>query len=880
MKLIGCYVENFGCLHQFDYQFQEGLTTINEMNGWGKSTFAVFIRSMFYGLPKSTKRNLNENERAKYTPWNGGKMGGNLVFEVNGKIYKLERFFEKMEKDDTFVLYDKQTNLLSSDYSSNIGEELFGIDLDAYAKSAYISQDIIEIGTNDSMNAKLGNLLDSDNDINNFDIAIKNLKEAKKKYKMAGRKGTIPEAEQEISKKKIQLEKKESIREALFERMKQRKQIQEEKETIQKELEKVKEEVGKAAKYEANVQKKKHYEEVVTELTEKKEMLRKARLFFKNGVPSEKAIIGCKQAITNLEQRKGEQKSYILTEKEIELIKFYEEKIAEGVFSNETLDSMETRSRDYSEYKIKIENGKLSKEEEEKLAEGEEFFQKGIPTEEELRMYMAHISEIDKQEAEIEIAKKQFAEDINAINIDKKEQKDVPIILFFAFICLLAGIALFIFSDAKYAFLAVGIGFILLGTYSLLLGKKKKIRKEEEIQIAKAEDKRRKEIETKIEKKEELKNKMEAFLLKFFSESNWVSYMEPLMQIRDKKANYIALTEKIKKGNIEDLEEKQEASKRSLTLFLKIMREEAFAENEEWEKGLQNIRKTYNQFIVLRKQRERALENGMKIKDFEERIQKFLEGFEGNREEDYTTFLDQIKSKMEEWNRWNVDEIKLEEIKNKMEETSDFKDWVNLEEQELAIGLLREKEAELEEMREGKKELEKQIQDKINELLALSDELYEIEQEKMILEEKVAKDRSKLEIIEATIKYLEEAKELFSSHYLKGLRESFHKYVERIGDINILGAKIDAKMEVSVDKNGTTRKIDYFSRGNKDLINVCARFALVDALFEEEKPVLILDDTFVNFDGKKLKNVLLLLEEISKTYQVIYLVCHESRVSN
>ena len=42
MKLIRSHVENFGALSSFDYNFLPGLNTINEENGWGKSTFSVF----------------------------------------------------------------------------------------------------------------------------------------------------------------------------------------------------------------------------------------------------------------------------------------------------------------------------------------------------------------------------------------------------------------------------------------------------------------------------------------------------------------------------------------------------------------------------------------------------------------------------------------------------------------------------------------------------------------------------------------------------------------------------------------------------------------------------------------------------------------------
>ena len=93
MKLISCYVSSFGKLKDFSYEFTDGLNTIKEENGWGKSTFSTFIKAMFYGLDDS-KRSLDDNERKKFTPWNSTeKFGGNLVFDWNGKQYKIVYLF-------------------------------------------------------------------------------------------------------------------------------------------------------------------------------------------------------------------------------------------------------------------------------------------------------------------------------------------------------------------------------------------------------------------------------------------------------------------------------------------------------------------------------------------------------------------------------------------------------------------------------------------------------------------------------------------------------------------------------------------------------------------------------------------------------------------
>ena len=59
------------------------------------------------------------------------------------------------------------------------------------------------------------------------------------------------------------------------------------------------------------------------------------------------------------------------------------------------------------------------------------------------------------------------------------------------------------------------------------------------------------------------------------------------------------------------------------------------------------------------------------------------------------------------------------------------------------------------------------------------------------------------------------------------------------------------------------------SAGYKDLIGICMRFALVDAMYPGEKPFLILDDPFVNLDDEKLARGRRLLAVLSQDYQVI-----------
>ena len=73
------------------------------------------------------------------------------------------------------------------------------------------------------------------------------------------------------------------------------------------------------------------------------------------------------------------------------------------------------------------------------------------------------------------------------------------------------------------------------------------------------------------------------------------------------------------------------------------------------------------------------------------------------------------------------------------------------------------------------------------------------------------------------------------------------------------------------------RELAYFSAGQTDLVMLCMRLALVDALFREENMFVILDDPFVNLDDTHTAQGCALLRNLAAKRQILYLTCHSSR---
>jgi DNA repair exonuclease SbcCD ATPase subunit len=133
------------------------------------------------------------------------------------------------------------------------------------------------------------------------------------------------------------------------------------------------------------------------------------------------------------------------------------------------------------------------------------------------------------------------------------------------------------------------------------------------------------------------------------------------------------------------------------------------------------------------------------------------------------------------------------------------------------------------------------------------------------------------EVLTRTADYLRKAKLNFSGRYMRPMQESFEKYEELLTG-NVSGNfQMDADLNVTVQKDGMSRDVAWLSEGWQDLIGLCRRMSMIEAMYGGEKPFLVLDDPFVNLDGERLERALAFLKKASAEYQILYFSCHESR---
>lgn len=200
MKLVECYIENFGRLSSYRYTFSDGLNVIKGDNGFGKTTLSVFIKSMLFGID-AKKPKGEEGDRKRYMPWQGGRFGGSLTFENLGKRYRIERTFGSKASGDVFAIFDAESGAPIRDFSEKVGEELFGIDAEGFEMTVFLSERKLAVnGKNPTVATKLSNLVGVDGDMGSFDTALEKLEKMEKHYQhRRGNGGLIGSVKAEIS---------------------------------------------------------------------------------------------------------------------------------------------------------------------------------------------------------------------------------------------------------------------------------------------------------------------------------------------------------------------------------------------------------------------------------------------------------------------------------------------------------------------------------------------------------------------------------------------------------------------------------------------------------------------------------------------------------
>ncbi len=181
-------------------------------------------------------------------------------------------------------------------------------------------------------------------------------------------------------------------------------------------------------------------------------------------------------------------------------------------------------------------------------------------------------------------------------------------------------------------------------------------------------------------------------------------------------------------------------------------------------------------------------------------------------------------------------------------------------------------------------ELVKKEQEQIKYQMRRDDATYTIEDVHRLEEQKAAVGRSLahleecLDVYRLTCDAMEQAKEQTMRSARDELEPRIGAYLSRItqGRYDTVKAGDDLNLQVFSQEKGdwVTPDSGELSRGTVDQLYLAARLALLDLLYRDTKPPLLLDDPFVKFDPERREQAMELCKEIAQDHQILFFTCH------
>lgn len=868
MEIVKIHINNFGKFHNVDIDLKKGVNSFVYENGWGKTTLSVFIKSMFYGMEFTKVKDIEKNERQKYSPWQGGVYGGSMIFCHNNKEYLVNRTFGSKKNEDTFELRDLKTNKPSSDFSEDLGTELFGINRDSYARSVFVTLKDSPVGSAD-ITAKLNNLVES-GDISNFEEAAAILE--KKAKELQGRnKGTgeIAFIQQKIDDDRNYIEEIDS-------KLKQNANCEEKIAGLKKEIlelkkqqESVAEQISICAKFEG----KTRYEQLKNDLKKTENEKKFLCDFFNGKIPSEEIVKKIDSISNNYTTIESNIKNQSASQSEKDFYETLKNYFAGDIPSKSQIEECLKTDNEYKNFKQTESAKKLTQAESAEFNSLDKKYKNSDVSKEKIDGCISDITKVQQEKNQVNELKSELLEKENELNaLLQQKQKNLKKIAFavLGFLGAVAGIFGFFVNNIILGFSGIAVFLLFMILAIVSKGKKQDFSefREKILNI-------KKEI---LEKQSHAQNLEAAYknFIKKYSESE-PSEIGALTKISTEFGNYSRLLQK--ENEYKNWLNSQKNSPEEYEIKIRAFTKR-YCKTEDISSvpaDIQILNEKLAKLDELKKKINADSEN-LKIQSEEKsRLDAILSQYKTEKTLSYANQVLQIHSKLTEIknveNQILAEKKRIELFEN--DPNNKIESFENLKKPEKSVDVLHDELSAVSEEISSKNKNLSDYQKIINDNLADTEKKDDVETEIERLTLEKHEKSAEYEIFSKTLELLQKAKENLDANYSDPMKKGFEKYVKMLGSsVNLI---INTDLEVLLDDNGKTHKSNFLSDGYKDMVNFCSRMALVDALFENIKPPLILDDPFVNLDDEKAPNALQLVKEIAKENQMIYFACHKSR---
>ena len=844
MKLLKCHIVGFGNWKNQTIDFKDGLTSVCEKNGFGKSSLASFIRAMFYGLERVTKAN---NERKRALPFDGSPCGGSLDFEWQGNQYSIERsFIGKTPKGDTLICY--KNGIETKELGEIPGNVIFGLDLDSFNRTIFISPTDLEISSSETLNAKMSHFVEGSSDGCDFSSVKESLEELKKKYKPqknAETKGLLAIEANKINDLEMQETNLSNMKAAMPAKYEK---LQELDKNISINQEKNKE----AVSHNALIKSWENYDREKEKIEEKEKEIQQLKDKYPLGMISLAEETSMKGL---LEQYKLDGNSYAnlklsITEKdEYDNLKLrFEEDVPTPSFLNKLQELVLAYSNEKSKepLKLSLEESSLIR-----LFDGRKVNLEGL--EKRMATYRSLKKEYDKEPDQISVPTEQ-----KKISLKTPLIFGLSLFILFSIVTILLGIFI---HPGCYSLFALSVVSLLIPAVYYFNEKKKRAA------MPTSENQpnlRKKEMGENLT---ELKINLSSTFKAFAVDENELEGSFALF-----KAKYDLYLKTLQ--HEKDLNQTNEQNRLSYLAKEKTLQEyfsHYHYKGNDYANLLMNLSsdaKKYLSYVQKEKQIEeqrKELEN--KIHEEGEKIKVLVQKYNMG---DPNSYLNQLPIDR------NALQNKEKELRKQKEDLALFKEKEHLTERPSSLeGIdLNVLSKELEKAINDRQTLSSQIEEDERNISSLEDEVSSLSEEK----DNLAKLKKDYEIVSKTLKALTDAEESLKRRYISPVENQFKKYSQSLE--NALGEEIemDTDFNVSFIRDGKRSGAEYLSSGEMTLCALAYRLAITDNIFEgKEKPFLILDDIFADLDETHIHMAKKFMESLSQNEQILYFTCHSSR---
>ena len=840
MKLIRCHIENFGVLHDFDYAFNDGINIIHAENGWGKSTFASFIRVMFYGFDRETKKSMEERERVQKAPWQSGVYGGSIVFEAHGKTYRMIRTFDtRKASKDTFELYDETTGLASDDYGNRIGEQLFDIDSDSFEKTVYIGQLDCLSGVSDQISARIGNISRETADMGNYEQAVSLLNAKINRLSDKRATGLCHKLKEEIGAFNVQISRKPSLIEQAKDVVEQIHACRDEITHVQSQMDALGQKISEAAEYAQTQADNREYADRKQQAEEMKLRVEKEEEWFVRGIPSLQEVEQIQSVTRKMESQLVRCESLALSGKEKLTLEQFGHLFSCGVPGSDLLSVIGSNVAEYELVHQTINNSTLSDHEMEQLAKGRNTFS-GKNVDEAL------ISSMPVMWQNLNKAESQLHERGQNRNESRKQRLVIGG-------CFLVGSAVLLVLKQ----IIPAILFALAGVLVVIDGLRMKGDSDE--------------VGDLKEKVQQMQNRIDAFIKDF--DLNISECPECFYALLHEYREWQSLEERYQGCMDENMRRKESRLYRRLQDFFFPL----YGKTDDFKGRYEKLQNDINEYDALIEKRDRFTHERQELQNSMQTIRGFLQSYgfipSSDLHQQIASIRDHVISYNEALKTMQASFLRLDEfeqshdVKYGMDEQMDM-DLPQLQKQQQS--LLKQKE----DLQQHMHNLSVQKQ-KMDEAI---DEIETMEAEVSEKKEQLDQYMHQLWIAEMTLQYLTNARNSFTAKYMTPIRERFDVWYALLSGNDQKQYELDAGLNIRLIAYGKGRNMNTMSNGYRDLVGLCRRMAMIDAMYEKEKPFIILDDPFVNLDDERMACVQQFINAISKDCQVIYMTCHTGRL--